>query len=180
MSQPEGFVVEREQGKVCLLKKAMYGLKQSAQNWNRKDHKVLVELGYKQLHHESCLYFKLGDGSIVIKALYVDDFFLFYNDKSEAKRLKKELSCNFHMKDLGSANQCLGMKIERDRVNHRIKINQTQYIVDVLDRFGMADCKPVGTPMDTNNRFVNDENVNSVPYQQVIGCLNVLECLHSP
>jgi hypothetical protein len=72
---------------------------------------------------------------VVIIALYVDDFFLFYNDKSEAKRLKKELSCQFHMKDLGSVNQCLGMKTERDRANHRIKINQTQYTVDVLDRF---------------------------------------------
>jgi hypothetical protein len=31
------------------------------------------------------------------------------------------------------------MKIKRERVNHRIKINQSQYDVDVLDRFGMAD-----------------------------------------
>jgi hypothetical protein len=148
LSQPEGVVVEGEEDWVCLLKKAIYGLKQSAQNWNRKSHKVLVELGYKQSRHESCLYFKLGDDSVVIKALYIDDFFLFYNDKSEAKGPKKELSYHFHMKDLGSVNQCLGKKIERDRANYRIKINQTQYIVDVLDRFGMADCKPVGTPMD--------------------------------
>jgi hypothetical protein len=97
---------------------------------------------------------------VVIKALYIDDFFLFYNDKSEAKGLKKELSCHFHMKDLGSVNQCLGKKIEHDRANYRIKINQTQYIVE-----------PAGTPMDVNNRFVSDVNINNVPYQQVIGCL---------
>jgi hypothetical protein len=172
-------VVEGEEDKVCLLKKAIYGLKQSSQNWNGKAHKVLVELGYKQSCHESCLYFKLGDDSGVIIALYVDDF-LFYNDKSEAKRLKKELLCHFHMKDLGSVNQCLGMEIECDRVNHRIKISQTQYFVDVLDRFGMVGCKPVGTPMDVNNHFVNDENVNNVPYQQVIGCLMYLSVCTRP
>jgi hypothetical protein len=104
MSHPEGFVVEGEEDKVCLLKRAIYGLKQSARNWNRKAHKVLIELGYKQSRHECCLYFKLGDDSVVIIALYVDDFFLFYNDNSEAKRLKMELSCHFHMKDLGSVN----------------------------------------------------------------------------
>jgi hypothetical protein len=59
LSQPEGVVVEGEEDKVCLLKKAIYGLKQSAQNWNRKAHKVLLELGYKQSHHETCLYLSL-------------------------------------------------------------------------------------------------------------------------
>jgi hypothetical protein len=42
VSQPQGFVVEGKEDKVCLLKKAIYGLKQSARNWNRKAHKVLV------------------------------------------------------------------------------------------------------------------------------------------
>jgi hypothetical protein len=44
----------------------------------------------------------------------------------------------------------------------------------------MVGCKPVGTTMDVNNHFVNDENVNNVPYQQVIGCLMYLNVCIRP
>lgn len=182
MSQPEGFLVEGEEDKVYRLRKAVYGLKQSARMWNKKADKVLKDLGYKKSLHESCIYFKIDNSSMVIIALYVDDFFIFHNDKDELNSVKKELSNHFKIKDLGPISHCLGMKIDCDKRNHQIAISQKRYILDILRKFGMQDCKPVSTPLDPNVKFETD-NVNyvdDVPYQQVIGCLMYLCVVSRP
>jgi hypothetical protein len=41
----------------------------------------------------------------------------------------------------------LGMRVERYRGNRFIRIGQQQYVLDMLERFNMMDCKPVGSPM---------------------------------
>ena len=43
MKQPEGFHIGFP-NKVCRLRKLLYGLKQSARQWNKKLHSVLLEL----------------------------------------------------------------------------------------------------------------------------------------
>ena len=48
MVQSEGFVVQGQESKVCWLRKAIYGLKQAALQWNKKLHKSLVILGFKR------------------------------------------------------------------------------------------------------------------------------------
>ncbi|KAL7281585.1 hypothetical protein ACG7TL_004902 [Trametes sanguinea] len=46
MEQPEGWVVRGKENYVCLLKKAIYGLKQASRQWNLKIHKSLLDLGF--------------------------------------------------------------------------------------------------------------------------------------
>ncbi|KAK9680315.1 Reverse transcriptase (RNA-dependent DNA polymerase) [Popillia japonica] len=48
MAQPEGFIVPGYESKVCKLKKAVYGLKQSSRTWNNKVDDVLLNLGFKR------------------------------------------------------------------------------------------------------------------------------------
>jgi hypothetical protein len=49
MKQPEGFHIGSST-KVCRLCKSLYGLKQSARQWNKKLHSVLTELGFKHIN----------------------------------------------------------------------------------------------------------------------------------
>ena len=52
------------------------------------------------------------------------------------------------MSDLGILHFLVGVHFERDRKSHTITIHQRSYIKSVLERFGMADYKPIGTLFD--------------------------------
>ena len=46
--------------------------------------------------------------------------------------LKRKLAKSFAMKDLGVAKQILGMRITRDKKNHKLMFSQGEYIEKVL------------------------------------------------
>ena len=46
MDQPEGYIKKGQERKVCRLLKSLYGLKQSALQWNKELHKSLLDLGF--------------------------------------------------------------------------------------------------------------------------------------
>lgn len=185
MRQPEGFVLKGFENKVCKLKKAIYGLKQSSRAWNTKVDQTLIKLGYKKSELEPCLYTRKKDNLYTIVALYVDDFFIFYNDKENLTKLKQCLSAEFKIKDLGSAKQCLGVRIMHDKRKGIITMDQESYINQVLQRFNMTDCKSVSTPMDSNICFDDSDNNSdlcdkTIPYQRLIGSLMYLAVLTRP
>lgn len=181
MEQPEGFIKKENEGKVLKLNRAIYGLKQSSRVWYKKVEEVLTNLGYKTSNFEPCVFIKNYNDSLTIIALYVDDFFIFSNDHIESENLKKELSNNFQLKDLGQAKQILGMNICIDKVKNVITLDQTEYIDTLLLKFNMVDCKTVETPMEKNlNLNRNKETSFSVPYQQLIGSLMYLSVMTRP
>lgn len=62
------------------------------------------------------------------------------------------------MKDLDELHHFLGMHVHRvDGV--RFLLFQLQYMVDILDRAGMAECKPCSTPVDT----IPNVSTDSIP-----------------
>nr|GEW20067.1 hypothetical protein [Tanacetum cinerariifolium] len=50
------------------------------------------------------------------------------SDMAEIKKLKRQLSQEFEMKDLGSAKQILGMSIIKDKTKSTIRLSQEKYI----------------------------------------------------
>lgn len=94
-------------------------------------------------------------------------FFVFYNNVSAANALKETLHTNFKIKDLGELTHALGMKIERNKELGRIKISQKQYLLAILAKFGMLNCKPVATPLDLNTKLssANEGDNVDVPYR---------------
>jgi len=47
------------------------------------------------------------------------------------------------MKDLGPARKVLGMVIERNKSTSCLKIHQYDYLLKVVQKFGMSSCKLV-------------------------------------
>ena len=50
------------------------------------------------------------------------------------------------MKDLGPAQQILGMKIVRERTKRKLWLSQEKYIERVLEHFNMKNAKSISTP----------------------------------
>ncbi|XP_059067112.1 uncharacterized mitochondrial protein AtMg00810-like [Cryptomeria japonica] len=113
---------------------------------------------------------------MLILVLYVDDLFLTDED-SLIIRCKKELATEFEMKDLGLMHYFLGLEVWQ-RPNEII-LSQGKYTIDILKRFGMMDCKPMSTPMETNLKKLSISAANSdfadpSEYRQLIGSLMYL------
>lgn len=136
-------------GKILRLKKALYGLKQSGRAWNIKAHTSLTALGYRRSKSDSCIYFKATGITWTYIALYVDDLLLVGPDMAEIKRVKEGLAEEYGIKDLGPAEFILGIQIMRSS-DGTVTLSQKAYLEEVLKRFGMADCRPLATPMEPN------------------------------
>ena len=117
MEQPEGFVVKGQESKVCRLRKAIYGLKQAALQWNKLLHKSLVDLGFKRCISDSGIYVKIIGEDIIIIIIYVDDACFMGNKRTQVLDHKKKFMKKWESRDLGKAKEYLGMRITRDRKN---------------------------------------------------------------
>ena len=76
------------------------------------------------------------------------------------------------MKDLGELRYFLGIEIVRTKEG--IWLSQRQYALDMLSKYGMADCKPISMPLDQNLKMRSDvgqvlEDVTM--YRKIVGSL---------
>jgi len=81
MKQPEGFHIGGP-NKVCRLCKWLYGLKQSAGQWNKKLHCDLTKLVFKRIESDCSVYIYSNGEVCIIVAIYIDDITL--SSKSSA------------------------------------------------------------------------------------------------
>ncbi|KAC9891008.1 hypothetical protein E3N88_45129 [Mikania micrantha] len=114
MVQPEGFQISGKENMVCKLKKSLYGLKQAPRQWYLKFDNFMGRNGFKRCEMDHCCYIKKFSKSYIILLLYVDDMLIAGSDMKEINKLKKQMSEEFEMKDLGAAKQILGMSIFRN------------------------------------------------------------------
>lgn len=98
MEIPPGYDPTSGSNKVCRLKKAIYGLKQSPRTWLGRLIHVMVSLGYKQSQGDHTLFIKHAqNGKLTLLLIYVDDMIITGNDEFEKKNLRKELAAQFEM-----------------------------------------------------------------------------------
>jgi hypothetical protein len=152
VQQPEGFEQHGPNGEelVWRLEKSLYGLRQSALNWNRTIDGWVHTYGLKSINADPCVYVAQRpeeEGGPLIVLVYVDDLFIM-GRRAAVDAFKIEISKRFKMKDCGQATWVLGMEIIRDRPKRSITLKQTSYIKQMLQRYGMEDCRPTVTPAE--------------------------------
>jgi hypothetical protein len=152
IEKPQGFEVEDRKSHVCRLKKALYGLKQAPRAWYCCIDSFLTSLGFTKSKADSNLYLKIMENEPVILLLYVDDLFLT-GEENLIVECKQRLVVEFEMKDLGLMHYLLGLEVWQSP--ERIFLNQGKYMVEILKRFDMLECKSMNTiPMEAKLKLL--------------------------
>ena len=56
MMQPEGFSDPKDAGKVCKLKRSIYGLKQASRSWNKRFNDEIQNLAFIRCNEDQWVY----------------------------------------------------------------------------------------------------------------------------
>eukprot|EP00253_Pinus_taeda_P024229 PITA_24229 len=142
-------VVPRPQDKTIVTSKWLYNIKHGADGSAEKYKDCFVARGFSQ---------KEGADPLIHKC-------------------KRELASEFKMKDLGLIHYFLGLEVWQKL--GEVFLSQGKYVVKILERFGMVDCKLVTTPTELNFKklcrsFVGPALGNAYEFRQLIGALMFL------
>ncbi|MEY3835258.1 MAG: hypothetical protein RI989_686 [Bacteroidota bacterium] len=174
MKQPTGFVEPGKEHLVCKLKKCLYGTKQAARQWYLKIQSCMEMNGFVGCEADKCVFMKEDKGMISVIAIYVDDLIIACKSSIEMKSIIAFLKRSFSIKELGNVQYCLGVKIERDRNKKQMFLSQRAYIEQLVEKFGLSDCKPCYTPASLDPLIKPDiPNQVSYPHREAIGSLCV-------
>ena len=100
----------------------------------------LIKLfGFIKNEKKSCIYKRTSASMLIFLILYVDDILLIGNVVPMLTTIKRWLSKEFSMKDLGKASYILGIKVYRDTPNRILCLLQQMYIESVLKKFSMEN-----------------------------------------
>ena len=184
MVQPKGFEKPGEEHKVCLLKKSLYGLKQSNRQWNLKFHEHMVNMKFERSSFDGCVYVKKNEERIVAYLLlYADDIMLASPCKKEIQIIKDDLKMEFDMKDLGDAKRIIGMDILGDRRKKELRLVRADYISKVIKKYQMEDAKSVSIPLASYFKLSREqmpkkeedrEEMNQIPYANIVSSIMYL------
>ena len=75
------------------------------------------------------------------------------------QQLKDDLSSHFKMKDLGELHYCLGISVNLDENTKTVHLNQSHYLLKILEKYGLTEAKTVSTPADPNVKLQKDDGV---------------------
>jgi len=126
----------------------LYGLKQAPRAWYSWFATHLLSLGFLEAKSDTSLFVYQHGSDTSYLLLYVDDIILTASSPELLRRIISALQQEFSMKDLGELHHFLGMHVQH--CSDGLLLSQRQYMLEILDRAGMAECKPCSTLVDTN------------------------------
>ena len=115
MEQPPGFVAQGENGKVCLLRNSLYGLKQSPRAWFNRFCSVVRKFGLIQSKCDHSVFYQNSDAGLILLVVYVDDIVITGSNVDGISSLKVFLNSQFQTKDLGPLKYFLGIEVMRSK-----------------------------------------------------------------
>ena len=158
---------------VLKLSKALYGLRESPRDWYECFNEYVTKLGFMKNNVDLCLY-SLGKGdNIIYLLIYVDDLLICGKNKKKIQDIKKSLANRFKMKDLGEIKEYLGINVDYDYYERKMKLSQTKYIESLAVKYKIENSRLYNTPMETNLKIEKAENCETeIKYRNLIGALH--------
>nr|GEU74500.1 hypothetical protein [Tanacetum cinerariifolium] len=160
---------------VYKLKKALYGLKQAPRAW-------YDELLMFLLHNHSfkgtidpTLFIRCFHNDILVVQVCVDDIIFGSTHPRYIQLFSDLMKSRFEMSMMGEMTFFLGLQVNQSSCG--IFINQSKYVLEILKKYEMKSCDPVGTPMEIKDKLDLDQNgtpVDATKYRSMIGALMYL------
>jgi hypothetical protein len=173
MFAPEGFPLPK--GFVLLLRRALYGLKQSGREWYTMLKEWLLNNGWISSQFDECVF--INTKSIMVMMIYVDDIIIMGPQDEIIVAFKSSLNHDFKVTDEGEASFFLGMQIEK--TGQGLKIHQDSYVQQMFTKYNLIDIRPTKAPLDVLKKLQTNPNHTASDsfrheYMSKIGSLNYL------
>ena len=174
MKPAPGF--EAGPGKVWLLLKTLYGLKQSSKEWYEKLRGDLEGLGFKAASSDPCLFIRRSrDGGLIFMLIYVDDGLIAApaEGEGELEQLLRSLEALYDIHRLGDPEVFLGMDIERDLSKGTISLGQERFVGELVELCGLGDARVSDVPMSPIIQLARGDGQQPIalPYGMLVGKL---------
>nr|GFC60694.1 copia protein [Tanacetum cinerariifolium] len=173
--QPEGFIDADHPSHVYKLKKALYGLNQAPKVWYDELSKFLLENHFFKGTINPTLFIRRFQDDILVVQVYVDDIIFGSTHLRYIQLFSDLMKSRFEMLMMGEMTFFLGLQVNQSPCG--IFINQSKYVLEILNKYGMESCDPVGTSMEIKYKQDLDQNgtsVDATKYRSMIGALMYL------
>ena len=149
MDCPEG--MEHHEGECLLLQKTIYGLVQSAREYNRKFVSVLTRYGFKQCPSDPCLFMRQDEEGVCYVLTYVDDNLVIGKRKAIDKLLAQIRASELSITVEEGLDDYLSCEVQIDRSKKTAWIGQPHMVKKIVRTFeeetkGLQTYKTPGTP----------------------------------
>nr|GFB25276.1 retrovirus-related Pol polyprotein from transposon TNT 1-94 [Tanacetum cinerariifolium] len=169
--QPEGFIDADHPSHVYKLKKALYGFKQAPRAWYDELSKFLLHNHFFKGTIDLTLFIRRFQDDILVVQVYI-----FGSTHPRYIHLFSDLmKSRFKMSMMGEMTFLLGLQVNQSPCG--IFINQSKYVLEILNKYGIESCDPVGTPMEIKDKLDRDQygtSVDATKYRSMIGTLMYL------
>nr|GBN20086.1 Retrovirus-related Pol polyprotein from transposon TNT 1-94 [Araneus ventricosus] len=169
MLPPPGFDRLVGDGKVCKLKRSIYGLPQSGRNWYMKIKSELEKSGLMQLASDNCVFIKSDGQNMLLLCMHVDDLAIFCNNDEMYQDIVNSIKSVFEVHE-NKTSKFLGMEIVKHKIG--ISLSQSEYIESLLVKYNLNECKSVKTPIvkgEDKSFPPTNELIDITMYQELIG-----------
>nr|GEU47248.1 retrovirus-related Pol polyprotein from transposon TNT 1-94 [Tanacetum cinerariifolium] len=173
--QPEGFIDADHPSHVYKLKKALYGLKQAPRAWYDELSTFLLHNHFFKGTIDPTLFIRRFHNDIFVVQVYVDDIIFGSTHPRYIQLFSNLMKSRFEISMMREMTFFLGLQVNQSPCG--IFINQSNYVLEILKKYGIESCDPVGTPMEIKDKLDLDQNgtlVDATKYRSMIGALMYL------
>nr|GEX72362.1 retrovirus-related Pol polyprotein from transposon TNT 1-94 [Tanacetum cinerariifolium] len=173
--QPEGIIDADHPSHVYKLKKALYGLKQAPRAWYDELSTFLLQNHFFKGTIDPTLFISRFHDDILVVQVYVDDIIFGSTHPMYIQLFSDLMKIRFEMSMMGEMTFFLSLQVNQSPCG--IFINQFKYVLEILKKYGMESCDPVGTPMEIKDKLNLNQNgtpVDASKYHSMIGVLMYL------
>nr|GEZ39907.1 hypothetical protein [Tanacetum cinerariifolium] len=173
--QPEGFIDADHPSHVFKLKKALYGLKQAPRAWYDELSTFLLQNHFFKGTTNPTLFIRRFVDDILVVQVYVDDIIFGSIHPRYTQLFSDLMKSRFEMSMMREMTFFLGLQVNQSPCG--IFLNQSSYVLEILKKYKMESCDPVGTTMEIKDKLDLDQNrtpVDATKYHSMIGALMYL------